>query len=446
MARLLLGLTLAAFETTLVSLPLIALTSFGVPWPLLLLALLLGWLADGLTLRLPPRLDRPVLGAGALAAALLLICWRLGLGPLGGLAALLPGAESLGLAYGLALVGLFLYWRGTRLLSSDSLEVSALFGRGAAVLIATLLLAPLLGQADAASPPILAHIVAFISLGLLAMALAHAEDDQASAQRFSWRWLFSLGLAIGAVVLAGLLIAALLGGGHAIEAAQRLLGLLVLPFALLGGLVAYLLITFLGEPLGRLLRMIMAQMHPLQVGAQAPQAVPSPGADQGMIETITRLADTATYLMALIPLAILLLAILLLRRRARRRRPTDEERESLGVAASLAGDLRDLLGRLRNPFAARLDGLRAALAALRGDAPSLRVRRAYIRLLLRLEERERPRPPAQTPAEFALAAAAAAAPQAVAALTGAYERARYDPAGASLAEAAAAEAAFDALK
>jgi hypothetical protein len=443
MARLLALLTLAALETTVVSLPLLALTSFAPPWIFLLLVVLLGVAADNLSLRLPPRLERPALAVGA-ALAVLSVLWRQIGGPLAALAALIPGAADFGLAYALTLTALFLYWRGTRVASRDSLGVSSLFGRGATVMVVTLLVSPLFRfGAPLGSGLVLAHIVGFISLGLLSLALAHAEDDPASrAQRLGWRWLLTLGLAIGAVVLAGTLAVAILGGGTAIEAAQNLLRILILPIAIVGGLIAYLLVTFIGEPLSQLLRSIFARLSLLQNLAPNTEQMTNGRNDQGMLEAVTRMANGATFLMALIPLVILVAAILLLRGRRRRARAEDEERESLGVAASLAGDLRDLLGRLRNPFARRLEGLRAALAALRGDDPATRVRRAYVRLLLRLEERERPRAPAQTPAELAVAEPSLA----IAALTRAYEGARYNPAGVAPAEADGAEQALDALE
>jgi hypothetical protein len=443
MARLLALLTLAALETTIVSLPILVLTSFGLPWTFLLIVVLLGVVADNVSLRLPDHLERPALAVGA-AVAVLAALWRQFGGPLLALAALVPGGDGFGLAYALTLIALYLYWRGTRVASRDSFSVSALFGRGSAAMVVALLLGPLFGLgAPLGSGPVLAHIVGFISLGLLTLALSHAEDDPASrTQRLGWRWLLTLGLAIGAVVLIGTLAVAILGGGAAIEAAQNLLRILILPFALVGGLIAYLLVIFIGEPLSQLLRIIFARMSLLQNLAPNVEQMTNGRNDQGMLETITRLADGATFLMALIPLVILVAVILLLRRRRRRARAEDEERESLGVAASLVGDLRDLLGRLRNPFARRLEGLRAALAALRGDEPATRVRRAYVRLLLRLEERERPRAITQTPAELA----AAEPSLAVAALTRAYEGARYNPAGVASVEADAAEKAFEVIE
>ncbi len=439
MARLLTLLTLASLETTLVSLPILALTRFGLPWPFLLLLVVLGVAADNVSLRLPPRLERPALAVGAALAVLLALARQFG-GPLPALAALLPGADGFALAYTLSLIALLLYWRGTRVATRDSLGVSALFGRGAAAMLVALLVGPVLGLgAPLGSAPVLAHIVGFVSLGLLSLALTHAEDDPGSGERrLGWRWLLSLAIAIVAVVLVGVLAVALLGGGASMQAAQSLLGLLIFPFALVGGLVAYLLITFLGEPLSNLLRSVFAQMQLLQNLTPPPPRVTSEGRAEGMVETITRLADSATLLMALIPLAILVAVILFMRGRRRRAKAEDEERKSLGVASSLASDLRDLLGRLRNPFARRLEGLQAALAGLHGDDPATRVRRAYVHFLLHLEARDLPRGPTQTPAELA---AAVEAPRALATLTAAYERARYNPAGVAPADADAAEGA-----
>lgn len=444
MARLLTLITLAALETTIVSLPLLALTSFDLPWPFLLLVVALGIAADEIGRRIPQRYERPALGVGAALAILLMLARPFG-GPLGGLAAFLPGSGRIALAYTLTLLALFLYWRGTQVPTRDSLGVSTLFGRGGAAILIALLLGPIFNTGTPiSSAPVLAHIVGFIGLSLLALALSHAEDDPAnSAKRLGWRWMATLGLAIAAIILVGILAVALLGGGAAIGAAQNLLRLIFFPIALVGGLIAYLLATFLVAPLAELLRQAFAQMHLLENLAPPPEQMAGGTNDQGMFEAVTRIADGATFLMALIPIAILVVAIVLLRGRRQKARENDEERESLGVASSLANDLRDLLGRLRNPFARQLEGLRAALDALRGDDPATRVRRAYVRFLLRLEERAQPRPPAQTPAELA---AALDTTQALTTLTDSYEQARYNPAGVPATAADAAEQALETIE
>jgi len=445
MARLLRPLALAGLEATTVSLPLIVLTSIAPPWGLLFAVVLIGAVADALILRLPPRLDRPALLGASAAAALLLVSAGLGLGPLGALGALLPGAPEFGQAYLLLILALYLFWRGARVATRDSARIGAFFGRGAFVLLLALLLRPVIRPS--VEPPaaaLFAQVVAFISLGLLALALAHA-DEEGTGGRISWRWLLTLGLAIGGVILAGGLIAALLDGGAALTVAQAVAAAILLPFALVGAALAWVIFTLFAGPLAALGRILGQLFDQIPEAPQNAETGLDTAVNQGPADFITTLATSATWLMALIPLAILVVAILLLRRR----RPPprgDEERESLGLAENLAGDLRDLLARLRNPFARREVGLRAALGALAGQDPTSRVRRAYLRMLIGLEPRL-PRPPAETPAEYAPAAGAAvAAPDPVAALTRAYERARYDPTGADPSAAAAAEEALAAFR
>lgn len=444
MIPFLFGLVIAALETTVVSLPLTALAAGAPPWPLLFAAVALGWLADQVALRLPAHLERPALLAGAALAATTLIGGALGVGPAGVLVALLPGGPALLAAYVLLLLALFLFWRGTRIDTRDSAAVGALFGRGAVIAVVGMLLGAVAGTgAPLGAPVVTAQAVALVGLGLLALALAHAQESAGGRLgSFGWRYLLTLLAAVGVVVAIALLATATLGG-EAANAAQTLLRLLLLPFALVGALLAWLIITYLGEPLSRLVAYIIARLQGIQPPAAPDEAYTNQQSASATLETVVQIANGATFLMALVPIAILVAAILLVRRRRRGEAADDEERESLGVLASLGGDLRELLAGLRNPFARPLGGLRAALAALGGDDPATRARRAYVRLLLLLEGRDQGRPPEQTPAEFAPAAVASTrAAESVAHLTAAYEQARYNPAGVSPAEAAAAEDAL----
>lgn len=451
MLRLLFFLIVASLETTVVSLPLTALTTANLPWPLLFAAVACGWLADQITLRLPERFDRPGLLVGALIAAAVFVGGALQTSPLAALLSLLPGFAS-GVdsfrAYFYLLLALYLYWRGTRLDTRDSSAIGALFGRGAAVGVACLLLGALFGTgAPLGSLPILAHVIGLISLGLMAMALSHAQEVAGGRlQGLSWRWLLTLGGAVALVIAIAMLATGVLGGPEAIAAARGLLQLALLPFALVGAALAWVVVVLIGEPLMRLIEAILARFE----GLEPPPVDPVFEAEQSAPEalaTIESLASGATFLLALIPIAILILAILLMRQRTRPRPGADEERETLGLLSNLGDDLRDLLRQLRNPFARPLVGLRAALARLVGDDPTTRARRAYVRLLLLLEARAQPRPLPQTPAEFApTAAAAAQAPEAVERLTAAYERARYNPVGVEPADAEAAEAALRAIE
>ncbi|HWQ15949.1 MAG TPA: DUF4129 domain-containing protein, partial [Roseiflexaceae bacterium] len=158
------------------------------------------------------------------------------------------------------------------------------------------------------------------------------------------------------------------------------------------------------------------------------------------------LALAVQVALALLPLVALLMLYLLRRRRPRQRRAGDEERVSLFSLEGVAADLRALLAGLGRR--GEESGLRAALARLRGADPVSRVRRSYIRLLLAGEARERPRAPHQTPREYEPEAAEAlpAAREPIAALTAAYERARYHPEATGAADADAAEWAWRAIE
>ncbi|MFV9507231.1 MAG: DUF4129 domain-containing protein [Oscillochloridaceae bacterium umkhey_bin13] len=446
--RLLFTLVLLALEATVVGLPLVALTTLYAPWPLLALVVVLGWQADGLALRYPRRRSL-ILGASALGSALLLPLVAHG-GLLPTLAAMIPGQLAFGSAYSLLVLGLFLFWRGTRLDSRDSAAIGTLFGRGAAVGGAALLIGGLLGTgAPTNSALVIGHVIALGTLGLTALALAHAQDAaEGRLNDLSWRWLITLLAAVTAVVIMATLLATLLGGGDGLAALQNLIALLIFPLALVGGIIAWFLITFLAEPISALIRTIMAALQRFQLPEEPIAQESGPLIVEGgdFLRTAQNLAEGATFLMALIPIIILVLLILVLRRRQQAADGSDEERESLGAVRSLVGDLRDLWARLRNPFARHPEGLRAALANLRGNDPTSRTRRAYVQLLLRLEAQAQTRPPTQTPAEFAPTAAQASAAEPVAILTDAYQRARYRPAGADPNDAEQAEAALRRLE
>ncbi|NJN17309.1 MAG: DUF4129 domain-containing protein [Oscillochloris sp.] len=447
MARLIRILALAGMEAVIVGLPLLALTGNdpGLHW--LIGLILAGRLVDIIALRAPRVAERPILLIGALGTMILGISFALGLNIVGAIAILMPGSEQFGSAYLVGLVSLYLFWRGTRIAVADSNMVTSLFGRGAAVLLLALLLRPVFRPgAELPTITLAVHILLFVGLSLFGLALAHTDDEGVGTRRLSWRWILTLILAIGGVILVGALGTALLGGDEALQIAQNLIQLALIPFAIVGGFIAWIFITLFAEPLSALIRALMGAFPQLQPAVDQSAEDASEVLDLAPSDFIITLANSFTWLMALIPIVILVIAILIMRRRFQPRPEGEEDRESLGVAAGLAADLRDLLGRLRNPFAQRLQGLEAALAALRGPDPTSRVRRAYVKLLLALEDRGRSRSATMTPAEFApLAGETLGAPHEVAVLTEAYERARYQPAGASSADAEAAEAALQAM-
>jgi hypothetical protein len=240
------------------------------------------------------------------------------------------------------------------------------------------------------------------------------------------------------VVFLGILIGALFG--HEAAALIRLLWqgivlvilLIAAPFIYLMALILEWLIRSLHvgdslalRPLSNLFDSILRQQN----RGVAPEMLPP------WVEALIR------GFCAIVPI-LLILALFLLARQRRRRAPNaDEERESLWSWGGLANDLLGLLAKLGS--AKRAEGLRDALARLRGDDPISRIRRSYIKLLLIGEERSQPRLAPQTPHEYASDASTLlpAAAQPIATLTDAYERARYYPAGTTDAEAAAAERA-----
>lgn len=138
------------------------------------------------------------------------------------------------------------------------------------------------------------------------------------------------------------------------------------------------------------------------------------------------------------------IALWLLLHAVRRPRPmvaaADEERESIFSAALLGAQLRALFtGRPRR-------GTASPFVAVRGDDPTVEVRRAYQAMLEALQQRDWGRQPGQTPHALAndIAARLPAAAPALARLTDAYALARYGN-GAGPEEADAAREASLAL-
>ncbi len=434
---------LVAFEASLTGLPLLALTGLALPWLGLAGAVALGWLADGIR----PPYRRGALALAPLAAAAGLGWLTFGLDPLRLVTALWPAQEQSGLIYLTIVIAFFLVWRGAGLAASDSVTLLTLIGRSVLIVGASLLLAPIF-RAGSPLPTdiLLVYVGGLAGAALGALALTHVSETAASQrQAVDGRWIALLAAVIGGVLATGVALVALLSGEAALEGLVTALRLLLLPLALIGSAIVYLLAEVFGGALRALLGLLAQALTQLNLLPEPPPTQEATTVDTGAVETVVAVAQQATFILALIPLAVLLVLIMLWRRRARVT-ISDEERQSLDVGQSLLADMRDLLGALRSPFRRRLTGLQAALAALRGADPSTRVRRAYVQALLALEARGLRRPPAQTPAEWCASAAPSLPdPASLATLTSAYERARYRPAGADPADADAAEQASRAL-
>ncbi|NJM05789.1 hypothetical protein HC891_05725, partial [Candidatus Gracilibacteria bacterium] len=398
---------LAALEATFFSTIALLLAGQLNVWPLCFGLVLFGRAADHVTTLSPPRADRPLLSAGAAIAGISAVSGFLGLAPAEAFAALVPGSATFGNAYLALLFGLLLYWRGTRLDALDGSAIFAYFTRSIGALVVLLLLSAVLPSAALGSDnQLLTHLLAFISFGLGALALAHARES-GTTQRLTGRYAATLLGAITLIVLLSSVLGALVAGGGVLEVLRQAITLLLIPFALIGGALTWLLVTLIAEPLAALIRALFANVRPTPLPETPQQPQSWEIIEQPANEFIRNLAYGATWLMALIPLFALILAILLLRSRRAPSKAIDEERESLGLLVGLAADLRGLLGSLRNPLARQLSGLQHALTRLRADDPSTRVRRAYVRLLLDLERGAVARPPTRTPDEFAPTAAEA---------------------------------------
>ncbi len=428
------------------------LTVFGVDaWGALVLVIFAGMLADWIILRrLRPAYQRPALAAIGLLFALWVVKGQVvGLSPLAGwnqaLAALadLDSRQSIAI-YLCMLLGLYCFWRGTRLTQHDSVTLHRLFRISMILLIVIVFIrffvsGPGLALAGLATT----EVVSFFAVSLLTIALASAsEEREVQLRRMGWRGLVTLAGSVVLVVFLGILIGALFGREAA--ALIRLLWqgivlvilLIALPFIYLMALVLEWLIRLLhvGDPLAmRPLSGLFDSILRQQNGVSALEALPP------WVGALIR------GFCAIVPM-LLILALFLIARQRRHRAPNaDEERESLWSWSGLANDLLGLLAKLGT--AKRAEGLRDALARQRGDDPISRIRRSYIKLLLIGEERNQPRLAPQTPQEYAPNASTLlpAAAQPIATLTDAYERARYHPAGTTDVEAAAADRAASAI-
>lgn len=434
---------LAALETTATTLPLIAFTSVAPSWALLLLSTLAGCALDHWVQRRPTAAQGAWLVGGALLVALGATGWHLGRSPWQLLPALMPGGPRLGTAYLTMFVALYLFWRGTRLSRHDSASTYTFFGRGAFSAIIVTLLGPALrpGQGAAVGNALMGPLIGYVGLGLAAMALVRAEAEEAGLTRsLGWRWIATLALAIGLVLIGGLSLVSI-ASPYALEALRGLLTIIVLPFALLGALLGMLLGPLLITSARWLLSLFQGQGGRFAEMQQLLATLARQNETQ--VGQSSTLFTATSWVLALLPLVGILALIWFARRWRRQPIGTDEERESLGGWAALGTDLGDWLANLHLPFTNSLHGLRAALAALHGNDPTTRTRRAYIRMLMALEQRQCVRTPEQTPAELAAQASPILAePAAMAQLTLAYERARYHPDGARAADAERAEAAL----
>lgn len=432
----------AIAEATLAAVALLVMG--GDAWGLLVLLALAGTLADRLVQRALPseRQQIALLAAGLLSSAWVAKGVALGdYGLLSGWGTLAENLLSLGRErsaqlYATLLVACYTFWRGTCLSVDDNQRLRIWFGRA---LIALLLLIGLgtIGFSDPDfSARITAEMLVFFVAGLLMLALTSAMEGSRQG-RLDRRGLSSVVATIGILVGLGLLIGLLLGeqAGVAVRTLGAvvavLIGTLVAPIVFLGFALAQWLLSMGGQSDLAVRVSEMAEMLS-QINNQGNQAGQSTSMWLGIVINL---------LACLIPLLVVVALFLLSRRRTAHETGRDEVRESVWSWSGLSDDLRALLAGLRRPPTSA--GLRAALAGLRGGDPVSRVRRSYILLLLRGEQRQQPRLPASTPREYEQVASDRPTTRpAIERLTRAYERARYHPHATTPTDADSAEQAW----
>ena len=429
------------------------LTIVGVDaWGALMLVVIAGIVADWVVLRrLPPAYQRPALAVAGMLAALWLVKVQVdGASPLAGWGAAFDALGDLAAHQSIAvylclLVGLYCFWRGTRLTQHDSVTLHWLFRLSIVWLIVVIFVRFFVrGSGLALAPLATGEVLTFFAVALLTIALASAsEEREIELRRMGWRGLATLAGSVALVMVAGVLVGSLFGREAA--ALVRLIWQGVVFAVLLMAVPFIYIVASLVEWLVRLLNM-QAMLNGDNPLSQLDQILRQQYARQPVGELPAWADLLLRVFCAVVPILLVVSLFLIGRRRRTRTTGADEERESLWSWDGLASDLAGLLAGLR--AGKRSEGLRDALARLRGDDPISRIRRSYIKLLLIGEERSLPRQASQTPQEYTPNARALlpAAAQPVATLTEAYERARYNPAGVSGADADAAERASGAIE
>ena len=290
-------------------------------------------------------------------------------------------------------------------------------------------------------------VFGFFFFALSAISLARLQVEGLRAQgRLGPQWIGPLVLPVAAVLLVGLLAAALLSHTFLVT-----LGAILRPvFAVLNFILEILIaiISWIAYLVYLLLSVIVNKITGGRVAEMPRLTAPPQRFIEQSNQQVASLPDPVRYaLLALVLAFIVFILTRFLFRRPARRRQGNEERESVmdwgDVGSGLKGLLGNLLGRLRrkgeDPF-----------AALRGDprwAHTLRIRTLYLRLLYRGKRAGAPRRPAETPREYAprLATVFPQHEAEILTLTDTYRAARYRDRPATAADAATAERAFAAI-
>lgn len=353
--------------------------------------------------------------------------------------------------WGIVALVAYAWWRG-RTRDEPSIESAYRIMRAGTpvcviALLVTFAVAPT--EADPAlRRALFGAVVAFLACVLAAIALGRLRIEHARGViTLTPRWLATfLGPVVGLVIFG-----TLLAGLFTRRFLDTLLWLLTPIFKLfdLILLIMVYIATAFAWVIFQLFSLLLRLLGPADPAAR-PVSPSTPNTPQNLFNETRTLVypDIVRYLGAAVLLALIgwLLTRFLWRRRRQRPAGEAEERESIFTWGLLGENLADLLAGLTGRFGRKPD----PLAHLRGDPRwrhTIAIRERYAQLLRRAAAAELPRAVDQTPDEYApVVAAAGAARPPVAALTGRYDRARYDDTPATAEDAAAAQAAWAAIE
>ncbi len=287
-------------------------------------------------------------------------------------------------------------------------------------------------------------VIGFFFFALSGISLARLQVEGLRSQgRLGPQWIGPLVVPVAAVLLVGLLAAALLS-----HTFLETIGAILHPvFVVLNFILEVLIaiISWIAYIVYLLLSTIVNKITGGRVAELPRIATPPQRFIDQSNQQVASLPDPIRYGLLLLVLAFIVFVLTrFLFRRPARRQKGNEERESVmdwgDVGNGLKGLLNNLLGRLRrkgdDPF-----------AALRGDPRwqhTLRIRTLYLRLLNRGKRAGTPRKPPETPREYVpqLATLFPQREAALVTLTDAYRAARYSDQPATAADATTAERAF----
>ncbi len=344
---------------------------------------------------------------------------------------------ELGGVYITLLTTLWCWWRGLGLLDHDHGTLVHTFRRSILTVVIGGLLIGLVNAFEASTfkedQPLLIAVVVMFGLALISLILARlVSDAEAGVVTDRWRWLRS-GVAVTLMLLlVGISCLALFS-----TSAANVLRASIVALMLLMLIVATPLVWLL-SPIGNWIASHTRSPAPLPALPAAPpeQLLPDSSA------VLRYVLQIPLYLIMLLPLVVMILAIVFFQHRRKHvELRGDEAHESLFSWAAVADDLRGLWARRQT------GGLEALLQSLRATDPATRIRRRYIQALMIGEAAEHGRRLQQTPAEYRpdLSEALPNRDDAVQALTGHYQQARYAPAATTEGDAEAAEVAWQAL-